>query len=92
MSEINNIQFPPALLTRELAAYYISGSLRDVDELRGQGIITAVGTQKRVKFRRQDLDDWIASLPEKHNGLRWLLSQNQLNTPNQLRTFIASRR
>jgi len=51
MSAINNIQFPPALLTRELAAYYISGSLRDVDELRGQGIITAVGTQKRVKFR-----------------------------------------
>ncbi|MDI2097994.1 hypothetical protein [Ruicaihuangia caeni] len=60
-------QFPPALMTREIAAYYISGSLRDVDELRAMGEITPVGNQKRVKFRKDDLDAYIAALPEKHS-------------------------
>lgn len=59
------IEFPPALMTREAAAYYISGSLRDIDELRAQGHITPVGTSKRVKFRKDDIDRYIESLPER---------------------------
>lgn len=56
----------PALMTREIAAAYIAGSLRDVDELKSEGHITAVGEQKRIKFRKTDLDSWIDSLPERH--------------------------
>lgn len=59
------IEFPPALMTREVAAYYIGGSLRDVDELRAQGEITPVGKAKRVKYRKTDLDDWIERQPER---------------------------
>ncbi|WP_353809114.1 helix-turn-helix domain-containing protein [Agromyces sp. SYSU T00194] len=55
----------PALMTRETAAAYIDGSLRDVDELRGRGEITPVGTSKRVKFRKTDLDAWIERMPER---------------------------
>ena len=58
-------EFPPALMTRETAAFYIDGSLRDVDDLRATGQITAVGDQKRVKFRKADLDAWISRMPEK---------------------------
>jgi hypothetical protein len=60
------IEFPPALMTREIAAYYISGSLSDVDLLRHKGEITQVGNQKRVKFRKTDLDRYIERLPERH--------------------------
>lgn len=59
------IEFPPALMTREVAAYYISGSLRDVDELRATGEITPVGDSKRIKFRKTDLDEWIARQQER---------------------------
>lgn len=57
--------FAPALMTRETAAYYIDGSIRDIDELRSLGEITPVGDQKRVKFRKADIDEWIARRPEK---------------------------
>lgn len=59
------IEFPPALMTREIAAYYIGGSLRDIDELKAKGEITAVGDGKRVKFRKRDLDTWIDALPDR---------------------------
>ncbi len=59
------IEFPPALMTRETAAYYIEGSLRDIDELRAQSILIPVGGQKRIKFRKTDLDKYIASLEER---------------------------
>jgi hypothetical protein len=59
------IEFPPALMTREIAAFYISGSLRDVDDLRAQNIITPVGTSKRVKYRKTDLDAYVAQLVER---------------------------
>lgn len=59
------IEFPPALMTREVAAYYISGSLRDVDELKSQGELIPVGTSKRIKFRKEDLDRYIANLGER---------------------------
>ena len=59
------IEFPPALFTRELAAFYISGSLRDVDELRAKGELIPVGTSKRVKYKKADLDRWVENLPER---------------------------
>lgn len=59
------IEFPPALLTRELAAYYLSMSVRDLDALREKGDLTPVGGSKRVKFKRTDLDEYVASLPER---------------------------
>jgi hypothetical protein len=62
------LEFPPALMTREIAAYYISGSVRDIDDLRARGVITPVGTQKRVKFRKSDLDTYLETLPEKHTA------------------------
>jgi len=55
----------PALMTRETAAAYIDGTLRDVDELRATGQITPVGTSKRIKFRKADLDAHIERLPER---------------------------
>ena len=59
------IEFPPALFTRELAAYYISGSLRDVDDLRSKGELIPVGDSKRIKFRKEDLDRYVAGLEER---------------------------
>ena len=56
------IEFPPALMTREIAAYYISGSLRDVDDLKAQGELIPVGKSKRIKFRKEDLDRYVANL------------------------------
>ena len=55
----------PALMTREVAAAYITGSLRDIDALKEQGHITPYGHQKRVKYRKADIDAWIESLPER---------------------------
>lgn len=59
------IEFPPALMTREIAAYYISGSLRDVDDLKAQGELIPVGKSKRIKFRKEDLDRYVANLEER---------------------------
>lgn len=59
------IEFPPALMTREVAAYYISGSLRDIDELKAAGQLIPVGKSKRIKFRKDDLDRYIDSLKER---------------------------
>jgi hypothetical protein len=59
------IEFPPALMTREIAAFYISGSLREIDELRHKGELTPVGTGKWVKFRKTDLDRYVERLPER---------------------------
>ncbi len=60
------IEFPPALFTRELAAYYLSMSVREIDGLRAKREITAVGTGKRVKFRKDDLDRIADRLPERY--------------------------
>jgi hypothetical protein len=59
------IEFPPALFTRELAAYYLSMSVREIDELRHTNEITAVGKGKRVKFRKADLDRIADRLPDR---------------------------
>jgi hypothetical protein len=59
------IEFAPALFTRELAAYYLSCSLRDIDDLRAKGELIPVGETKRIKFRKADLDRHAANLPER---------------------------
>lgn len=59
------IEFPPALFTRELAAYYLQMSLRDIDMLKAKGELIAVGDTKRVKFRKEDLDRYVDTLTER---------------------------
>ena len=59
------IEFAPALFTRELAAYYLSCSLRDIDDLRAKGELIPVGETKRVKFRKDDLDRYAENLKER---------------------------
>ena len=62
------LNFPPVLMTRDLAAAYLSMSLRELDELRATGHLTPVGDGKRVKFLRKDLDTYAESLPERINA------------------------
>ena len=59
------IEFPPALMTRELAAYYISGSLRDLDRLRESKELTPVGAGRRVMYRKSELDTYIEQIRER---------------------------
>jgi hypothetical protein len=59
------IEFAPALMTRELAAFYISGSLRDLDRLRESKEITPVGEGRRVKYRKSELDSYIERIAER---------------------------
>jgi hypothetical protein len=40
-------------------------SLRDVDKIRGKGVLIPVGKTKRVKFRKAELDRYVDSLPER---------------------------
>lgn len=62
---IIRVEFPPALFTRELAGYYLSMSVREIDLLRGRGELIPVGNGKRLKFRKEELDRYAASLPER---------------------------
>ncbi|WP_193510439.1 helix-turn-helix domain-containing protein [Cryobacterium sp. BB736] len=59
------IEFPPALFTRELAAYYLDTNLRDIDDLRKTGELIAVGQGKRIRFTKTELDRYVDSLPER---------------------------
>lgn len=59
------VEFPPALMTREVAAYYIGKSVRELDMLRETNQLTAYGDGKRVEFKKSDLDEWIAARPER---------------------------
>lgn len=59
------LEFPPALMTREIAAYYISRPVRRVDELREKGEITAYPDGKYVMFKKTELDAWIGRLKER---------------------------
>ena len=65
MNESLRIEFAPALMTREIAAYYISGSLRDLDRLRETKEITPLGEGRRVKYRKSDLDAYVAKVNER---------------------------
>lgn len=57
--------FTPGLFDKQAAAHYLSKSGREIDELRSTGHLIAVGTGKRVFFTREELDRYIASLPER---------------------------
>lgn len=52
-------------MTRELAAYYLSMSLRELDSLKATGALIAHGDGKRVKFKKAELDRYVESLPER---------------------------
>lgn len=61
--------FAPALMTREIAAAYLSISERALDKLRADGHITArkLGADGvRPYYSRVDLDEYVAGLPENH--------------------------
>ena len=62
---VQRIEFPPALFTRELAAYYLSKSLREVDDLRSSGDLIPVGEGKRILFTKDELDGYVKNLPER---------------------------
>jgi len=64
-NSILRMEFPPALMSRETAAYYIDGSLRELDTLRETKQITPVGEGRKVKYRKSELDAYIASLKER---------------------------
>lgn len=57
--------FPPGLFVKSAAAFYLGMSEREVDELRAVGELIPVGGGKRVKFTREELDRYIATLPER---------------------------
>ena len=64
--------YPPALMTREAAAHYTGRSTRDLDDLRTKGHLTAVAgspdpKDRRIFYRKEDLDEFVAGLPEKHS-------------------------
>jgi hypothetical protein len=60
------IEFAPALMTREMAAYYVTaGSLRDLDRLREEKEITPVGKGRRVMYKKSELDAYVARINER---------------------------
>lgn len=59
------IEFPPALMGRELSAYYLSKSVREVDDLRATGELIPSGNGKRIQFKKTELDRYVASLPDR---------------------------
>ena len=52
-------------MTRELAAYYLSMSTRELDLLKNRGELIPHGTGKRIKFKKTELDAYIDRLPER---------------------------
>lgn len=59
------IEWHPGLFTKELAAIYLSKSVREIDMLRSDGTLIPVGDGKRVMFTKKELDHYIEGLPER---------------------------
>lgn len=57
--------FTPGLFDKQAAAYYLSKSVREIDELRSTGDLIAVGPGKRVFFTLEELDRYRLNLPER---------------------------
>ena len=58
--------FPPALLTKQQAAYYLSTSETGIRDLIRENKLTPIDDGgKRTKIRREDLDAYVKSLPER---------------------------
>lgn len=62
---IQRIEWHPGLFTKELAAVYLSKSVREIDNLRTDGTLIPVGDGKRVMFTKEELDRYIGLLPER---------------------------
>lgn len=59
------VEFAPRMMTREMAAYYLSISLRDLDVLREQKLLTPKGKGKRVRYDKVELDLIADNMPER---------------------------
>lgn len=57
----NTLSYPPAALRREDAAEYIGMSPRKLDELQARSELIPVDVDGLKRFRRVDLDEYIAS-------------------------------
>lgn len=66
---VQRIEFPPAVFTRELAAYYLSRSLREIDDFRKTGELIPVGDGKRVFFTKDELDRFVSRMPERDSAV-----------------------
>lgn len=64
-STAQRIEWHPGLFTKELAAVYLSKSVREIDMLRTDGTLIPVGEGKRVMFTKKELDHYIENLPER---------------------------
>lgn len=53
------------MMSRELAAYYIGKSVRELDALREQREIVPKGEGRRVLYDKADLDRVCDNLPER---------------------------
>ena len=62
---VQRIEWHPGLFTKELAAVYLSKSVREIDMLRTDGTLIPVGDGKRVYFTKKELDHYIEQLPER---------------------------
>lgn len=54
--------WPPALMTYDEAAYHLSRSRREVERLVQRGVLTPIHDGRMVRFHRDDLDAYAASL------------------------------
>lgn len=59
------VEFPPRMMSRDLAAYYIGKSVRDLDDLRVQKEITPKGDGRRVLYDKADLDRYCDLMKER---------------------------
>lgn len=59
------VEFAPRMMTREMAAYYLSISIRDLDVLREQKELTPKGKGKRVRYDKVELDRVADNMPER---------------------------
>lgn len=59
------LSFPPALMSRDQAAYYLSMSTRELDRLRQTGELIPRSSGKNVRYTKAELDAYIDRLPER---------------------------
>lgn len=59
------IEFAPALMTRDQAAYYLSMSTRELDRLRQTGELIPRSSGKNVRYTKAELDAYVERLPER---------------------------
>lgn len=59
------LSFPPTLMSRDQAAYYLSMSTRELDRLRQTGELIPVSSGKNVRYRKSELDAYADRLPER---------------------------